>query len=77
MTFQFPNRKTRRAMGFRVPVGLLTAEHEGLEVQQEDETPRYVRRHFRGFVGGKTRRVRKERARISRIMKPFGLEIGR
>ncbi len=73
MTFQFPNRKTRRSMGLLVPVGLLTQEHEGLEVSQETPVPRYVRRHFAAFASATTRRQRKARARIRRAVRPFGV----
>lgn len=75
MTFQFPNRKTRRAMGLRVPVGLLTAEHEGLEVEQEVFIPRFVRRHFGAFAKATTRRERKARARIRRAIRPLGVTL--
>lgn len=69
--FTFPNRETRRKMGIRFPVGLLTAEHVGLVVEDEPYLPRYVRRNFAKGLGDQTRRRnRRARARISRAMAP-------
>ena len=73
--FTFPNRETRRKMGLRSPVGLLTGEHVGLVVQDEPYLPRYVRRHWtQGLSDQHRRRNRKARARIRRVMAPVAPE---
>jgi hypothetical protein len=70
--FTFPNRATRRKMGLRFPIGLLTGEHVGLVVQDEPYLPRYVRRHFTQGLGDQTkRRNRKARSRIALAMAPI------
>lgn len=71
-TPQFANRETRRRYGFRKPIGLINAEHEGLVVFDEPYLPRFVRRHFAQATGDLTRRRnRKARARVARLMKPI------
>ncbi len=61
------NRAERRARGYYKPVGLVP---EGLVVDQDEQFPRYLRRHvlaLNPFVPN-TRRVRKARARIKRLL---------
>lgn len=72
MTFQFPNRKTRRSMGLRGPIGLLGRDPEAA---RETPVPRFVRRHFEAFASASTRRQRKARARIRRIVRPLGIDM--
>lgn len=59
------NRETRRAAGVtgRVWTRDFSAGHT---------IPRYVRRHAPALVAGSQRRARKARARIARILAPFG-----
>jgi hypothetical protein len=72
-TFTPMNRRQRRAAGLRAPVGLLP---EGVESPQETQVPRYVMRHRDAMAvmpSWRPRRWRKERARITRIIKARGL----
>lgn len=61
-----PNRKTRRAMGIRVPFEDRMAKATGPVAIP----PRYVRRHFKEglLTHPHTRRERRHRARIMRVM---------
>lgn len=65
-------RETRRAAGYRKPVDLLPPELEGA-VPREYTYPRYVRRHYMAMMptASPIRRVRKQRARLIRLMRPF------
>lgn len=69
------NRHTRRAAGWRTPVGLLTEQHVGLTVTDDPAglVPRYARRHMAALTGLATRRNRRHRARILREIGPRGL----
>lgn len=70
-TFTPMNRRQRRAAGIRTPVGLLP---EGVEAPQETQVPRYVMRHGDALTATlQTRRVRRERARITHLIKARGL----
>lgn len=66
------NRETRRRAGVRWPVGLLP---RGVEAPQVRSMPRYARRHVEALMAPSTRRNRRHRARIVRVMAPLQLDM--